>query len=507
MNLNQTVDRRTTARFSGIWSLLRHEFLYVAWALMEVALITPVILSFAPWTRFWPPLQVATWLVLLMLLPFNLSRLMSILRLPVDRQQIVMVGALLTTLLLAFRLLLFDVATVFDLGWLGEFFRAAGQANNPLWIKTLLVLLTVAFAWWRGISLIGRRVDIDDVGLRFRLGALISAPVVAGLAASRLLWPVTPLILLFFFASLVAIVLTRVEQLELDRTGGSFPLGPRWIGTVLAAATAVVFAAGALTALVTGESIVRLIGSLTPLWLAISFLSTAILATVSLLLTPVLVILSWLFGLLASVFGQSFQNTLDNLDLTLRGALLTSPFEQSEELGGSLSPVPRQLLGVLSILLVVLLVSLALNRVLRMMRQPSQVESEHLSPLDSLGNLEPPALGRKIADRFGLLRRWRTAASIRRVYREMSRTAANAGFPRANEETPNEYLTTLAEAWPDNDADTQLITQAYNRVRYGEIPETKEELDEILAAWNRLSKSRISEIRPAESKVELKKKR
>ena len=41
-------------------------------------------------------------------------------------------------------------------------------------------------------------------------------------------------------------------------------------------------------------------------------------------------------------------------------------------------------------------------------------------------------------------------------------------------------------AWPGGEEDTKLITEAYVRVHYGELPENKEELTEIEAAWKRL---------------------
>jgi hypothetical protein len=43
--------------------------------------------------------------------------------------------------------------------------------------------------------------------------------------------------------------------------------------------------------------------------------------------------------------------------------------------------------------------------------------------------------------------------------------------------------------WPENAAEARLITDAFIRVRYGELPETAEELEAIRAAWRRLEAS------------------
>ena len=77
------------------WNTLRTELLYVVWALMEIALIVPVVLTVMNWARYWPPGQTAAWLLLLMLLPFNLARLLSLLGVSKQNQQTVLAVSLL----------------------------------------------------------------------------------------------------------------------------------------------------------------------------------------------------------------------------------------------------------------------------------------------------------------------------------------------------------------------------------------------------------------------------
>ncbi len=48
-----------------VWGVAKQELLYLCWALMEIALLTPIALIFMGWARFWPPGQVALWLLLL----------------------------------------------------------------------------------------------------------------------------------------------------------------------------------------------------------------------------------------------------------------------------------------------------------------------------------------------------------------------------------------------------------------------------------------------------------
>jgi hypothetical protein len=138
---------------------------------------------------------------------------------------------------------------------------------------------------------------------------------------------------------------------------------------------------------------------------------------------------------------------------------------------------------------IVLLTSLAFSRLLRFLRPLSESDTELVNPLESLSG-KRPSFGNRLLNRLGFLRRWQTAASIRRIYQDMSNLAGSSGYPRVESETPYEYLKTLNDAWPEHTAQTQLITEAYNRVRYGEIPETAEELDNIQAAWKQLERIR-----------------
>jgi hypothetical protein len=471
---------------TAVWRFVRHELLYVLWALMEISLLAPLFLAVTTWARFWPPGLFALWLLLYMLVPFNLIRVMSLVNVPKDRQRLVLVGGLVITILLSLRTLLYEPASLVDFGWLGEFFAHTGQPDNPLWGRDVTVFVVVCLIWWRGISLAGRHMDIGDVGVRFRMVSLFLAVLVAGIAESLLLQSATPFILLFFFSSLMAIVLTRIEQLEMDQSGRSFPLGPRWIAIVGLAAFLVVFIIGILAGVASGTAVDSAVGWLAPLWQALRFMATAVLGIISYLSVPIIVVLEWLLGLLISLVGPFLQQAFENVDLaTPPPATGPEQLEELDEITGPTTVLPRQLITILTMTFFVLLISLAFGRLLRFLRPPSEADTELVNPLDSLSG-RGLGFGRRLLNRLGFLRRRQAAASIRRIYQDMCSMAGNNGYPRLESETPYEYLKSLKAAWPENTADTHLITEAYNRVRYGEIPETQTELDEIEAAWKRL---------------------
>jgi hypothetical protein len=55
----------------------------------------------------------------------------------------------------------------------------------------------------------------------------------------------------------------------------------------------------------------------------------------------------------------------------------------------------------------------------------------------------------------------------------MLRAADANGYPRLEAETPYEFLKTLTKAWPNNHQEAWLITTAYVKVRYGELPKRR----------------------------------
>lgn len=475
---------------SAVWRFVRHEIVYILWALMEISLLAPLFLTGMPFARYWPQGIFALWLLLLMLVPFNLIRVMSLLNIPRDRQRIILVGGLVLAILISLRALLYEPASLFDFAWFGAFIEHAGQPDNPLWFRDITVFIIVCFIWWRGISLAGRGIDIGDIGVRFRFGSLLLAVVIGGIAQSVLTQSVTPFILLFFLASLMAIVLTRIEQLELNQSGRSFPLGPRWVAMVALAAFVVVFIIGLLAGLAGGRAVDDTIGFLAPVWLALEFLGTAVIGVVSYLSTPLIILLSWIMEFFINLIGPALQIAFENLEEvtdTTFDTFLTE--EDLSETAGTNIVFPTRIISILVMAFFVLLVSLAFTRLLQFLRPPSQQDSELVNPLENL-SVKKPGFGRRLLNRFGLFRRQMAAASIRRIYLDMCSMAGSNGYPRLETETPYEYLRTLKEAWPEYPAETRLITEAYNRVRYGELPETQAELDEIEAAWKRLEQIR-----------------
>ena len=287
-----------------VWHYARPEFLYLSWAAMEVAMITPVAMALMPWARFWSPLAFGLWIMLVILLPFNLSRLMSLRKVAVFKQQNLILLAFLITFLLSMRLLLYTQTPLLSLAWMGEAFSHFSIARHPFLSRDIMIFILLSVLWWRGISLAGRTVDINALGLRVRVGALILAPLVIVLGQLLLSWSVAPFLLLFLFSSLVAIALTRAEQLELERTGQNYPMSPRWFGVVAGTSAIIVVTSWIIAAVVSGEYVPIFLGWLTPLWLAGLFAGTVIFTAITYLSLPALAMLEQIALFINRLLGR-----------------------------------------------------------------------------------------------------------------------------------------------------------------------------------------------------------
>lgn len=448
---------------------------------MEVALFTPFALSIMQWIT-WSPGVVAIWFWLIMLLSFNLVRLMSLIYLPGNSQRNVIAISLLIMLFISLPTLLYE-QSLFDLSWISEFFSHVADQGNQLWTKDLSVILLTVFLWWRGIRLAGQSFNINRIGLRLRLGGLILAPIIIW-SSTLLEWDITPFVLLFFLAVLTAIALVRAEQLEQERSGHSASLNPRWLTIIFMASLMTVLSAALLASLISGNSPLILAYWLKPVWSRLYLGVITAVWTMGYVLRPLTVVLSFFIEKLSFLLSLLFSSTfLENLTLpTVEAPLPEATTDLIEAVEPSL--IGGKAIAILLLLGLVLIVALTLRQAFRYLSPATR--NDALAGINEDRSTVTKSMGQRLLRKLGNFRNWRAAASIRRIYREMGLAAETSGYPRALSETPYEYQDSLSKVWPQNTADSRLITQAYINVRYGEFPETRDELNEINAAWQRL---------------------
>jgi len=105
--------------------------------------------------------------------------------------------------------------------------------------------------------------------------------------------------------------------------------------------------------------------------------------------------------------------------------------------------------------------------------------------------------------RLASARRWLAAARIRRIYQNLMEYCRKLDNPRLPAFTPHEFLPQLFSLFPAHIAQVAMLTDVYQKVRYGEIPESLDELQQIMFSWNEIK--REAEIRVKERRKRLKK--
>jgi hypothetical protein len=396
------------------WSYLRPEMLTLSWALMEIALLTPLLLSFLRWMRYWPSGLVVVWLLLLLLLPFNLIRFMTMLGLYQERQRLVMIGALFFVAFFSLRTLLHEAQSLFDLTWLGDFYRSLAEPGSQLWQQDIALFTVTCLVWWRGIRLSTRTPDIDRAGLRLRLSSFFIIPLLIWLATDFLSRSILPFILLFFTAGLTSVALIRAEQSEYERTGLAASLTPRWLGSIFLAAVAVVLTAAVLALIISGQS-PETIGAWTaPIWLAIRFGTTTAMITALFIASPLLNLLTRIMETIIATLSVALSgiwNALQALTPDLVPPLTPEDMELATEAADNAGVSDgTKIIWILLMLAAIFLVTLALSRLYRQ-ATIAAINREELGR-QAIEPGEKPNLLQRALQKLGLLRGLSAALSI-----------------------------------------------------------------------------------------------
>lgn len=101
---------------------------------------------------------------------------------------------------------------------------------------------------------------------------------------------------------------------------------------------------------------------------------------------------------------------------------------------------------------------------------------------------------------FDQARQWLAAARIRRIYAQLMKYCSLLDSPRPPSLTPLEFLPQVQALFPGYAETSDMLTRKYLQIRYGEYPETIQEMQSIYEAWEKLKEY-------AEEQIKLRKKR
>lgn len=468
----------------------RREATYLGLAAAEVCWVLPIFLGVGQAGSLHSPLLTWLGMLVLFLAFFYAYRAIEAATLPLRLQQ----GLLALILLLAVGLVLhfhvYGSQGLPGLAWVVVLFRSLADVETVDPSGWMAIMFLVYF-WARGIRLSRRSLSVESVGFTFRAGVVIL--VVESLLLGIIVQAdLSGFVLPYFFFSLVAVALARVDEVSRSPNSSQVGYSGFWIGSSVAAVAVLVLVGAIVAALFSGGGLQQILSWLSPVlylfWIVIAGLGAFLLLLLEGLLS--------LFSIDLATLGEGIMDALHRI-----GEFLMAPGAEMPVPPGSPAERPP-LLGILQVvvavgiplLIVVLVLVASWARRRRLEREAGNESRESIhsrrtgsglramlrAGLERLGELAG------LVDRFGLGSRFLAAVSIRRVYANLVRLATREGYPRARSETPYEYLATLRRALPDHESEVETITQAYVNAHYGEVPDTREELERIRACWERV---------------------
>ncbi len=456
------------------------ELLYLTLATAEACVLYPWYLLFnrlaANEAHAMPPVA----MIVLMWIPYLLAGLLNRSALTADRKQAAVAALMLLMALIVVRISVYGDHHLLDWTW---FITLADRLFGLLdaFPPDLPVIGAVFVAWWRGIILSRHDYDMHQVGFHFRLGIIILVGYfvvhLSGFEENALISVIG-----YFFFGLLTVALARVLEV-----GGihSSTLGSRqWIAILIGASAGSMTLAMLVAALFSRQVLGMLLTRFKGAWNLVTGLVWYVVAALIYLFFP---LVEWIIDV-----ARQLQRQGGVQDEQLFGSPLTGQLETLEY--QNLRPVLGYCNTILMIVLFVggvVLIARLIRRMLAQEETGQTVERESLGSLNDLANDLRNGLKQGLdnlrawIDRLGD-RRKRSAASIRRIYASMVDLASEAGYPRRPAATPYEYSPTLCRAFPGGEEAVRAITEAYVRVHYGQLPDTPEEMQQIVRHWERL---------------------
>jgi len=485
----------------------------------ELAIFSLMVMELSwvvPWYRSLTPetYAVTIWRVFFVLLGFLLlahlsTRLMNFLDLKINIRRAVTLVLIVLSIFMGLKLLLYETEPL----QFGALFNRPFQAFSDvrgLIPDEFVVIVVVLVVYWRGLSLASKYIDPMSVRQDFYIGL---GMFVAYILLNTLVTGETPgpMLYSFFVSALIAMGAVRIFTITQLRGGARNPFDLRWFMGILVTTLVIVGLAGLIAWLASERtSIIGGIGGL-----AMGIFGVIMLVLIS----PLIFIIERLAASMPQASGafQSIINVMEDLRNTL-GEVANNffiLFNIPSLLKWMQKVKPVLLWGF--VIAISLAIIFSISRWLINERRSELDEREGLIERgDVLGLLRRAfqdrleRLGQSLRGRTRLRtgQRWLAAAKIRRIYAHMMDLAKQLGVPRPPASTPLEFQPVLEDMLPDGQADVQLITAAYLRVRYGEIPETKEEINEVESAWENvrvLGKEKQSQISKSKRKSKGKK--
>jgi len=352
----------------------------------------------------------------------------------------------------------------------------------------LLLTITVFYLWRRSLVIARHPVGIRSIRQAFKLG-IIALVAIGTITASLGRSLPTLEAVLFLFSGLMAMGAARLSSLSRLRGGRGIPFEREWVVGLILLTIGFLVIAGGLGLLAAGPISVWVGGLLSVVW-------RFVLPLLKIILWPIIyffrIVLGWILGLIETPQEEVVDPTaIDGLEEGMSG-LVTEI--QAVGFGPQMASFIATIVTVIGVVFLIWIVLYTVRKFKSesLARIPEEDERVPLSGSisDYLRALLQGRAKRAIEgiSRLNPAARFFAAARIRRIYASLLRLSASFGEPRSPSETPLEFMDNLERIFPASQVELATITHAYLRVRYGELPETSGQVEEVEAAWELVRK-------------------
>ncbi len=457
---------------------------HVARILMELTWVTSWYLSFLQYRAGWIKTTATLFLIL-----WGSSLLVRLLNLRKDLRfwipPTVFLGWILMTTIVSLNWLVWPQSPVGLWGALKNIYNSFLLKTPDLGIFWHLIFLVLII--WRGVRLGNSKGDLHEVYFDLRIGIVMMLLFSLLFNNQLTINSILPAVI-FLFLGLIAMGFTRIADIAVLR-GGKLPSQPdRWWLTLIAGSLVL-----SIIAVVLGGILRQPIQ-----WL--------IFAALLLMIVPIGMIMIVIAFPVILLFAQSTGEINDIMNQLLSNMNAFNSILPQERLMKNWGKIHRLSIydylipfGIfLFLLIIIFFIFLDLkseNSRIRKLLEEENVTNlftrSRQSPDKELkGNQQQKSRHRSFAE-----------ARIRRIYADLMELCKKLAHPRQDAITPQEFLPDLQELFPDYPDECKQITLAYQNIRYGEIPESQAEVNQIELAWRKIyqaGKSKVSEKRKQE---------
>jgi hypothetical protein len=484
----------------------------------ELSLIATVLMELS-WVALWYQvlvrssqdvayLQVYFALVGMLLLVYFVNRITGYLGIRLLARRIILLLVISLNLFIGLKLLLFSREAISIVEILNRPLDTFGDMARLIPTE-FVVMVFFMLVSWRGLYYLDYQIGSYNAISSFRLGVLMFFLYGMFIPLTR----ASPAIafFLFLFFSLLAMSSARISGISQLRGGHSVQFNRQWmigiVGIIL-----VMIGIASVTLIFAQERLFNLLSSF------LAWMIYILVLVFSPLLFGSLRFFMWLFSAvnLNQIFDFIFRaiNNLQSIFASMMNAMSAwverFNLDRIEQFFNMIASYK----GIYLWLVLIILATFILLGVRRYIWKEKAEDDQEMQsqPVDEdliklLRTALRNRLGKLAEDleeffRLRQARRFLAAARIRRIYAMLLDLSARLDRPRPAARTPLEFLPELGVLFPSLTGELRTITEAYLLVRYGELPESPEDLDKVESAWKLVSSTGNEELKTRRRKTQ-----